>query len=174
VYVLPGVASSCTNAAIGRTTNQDVRAIPVHEGDLGWILDKELHDAIRLLQEGCNLRHRDIDAERLTVNGKMDLLMIDASDVSREEEDQAAELPILNRNDVVFSHHGAALDKDLLFAKGLISAGKGANGKVCQESGEWANSGNGHCLMVLRFYFLSLVIDRGNRPFNFFDSMVCT
>ena len=79
---------------LGGTANEDVRAIPVHEGALGRLLDEELHDAIRLLQEGRDVRHRDIDSERLAVNGEVDLLMINACDVTRKEEDRAAELPV--------------------------------------------------------------------------------
>ena len=88
------------------------------------------------LQAFRHFRHGHIHAESLTVNGKMDALMIHVADVSREQGDRAAELPVSNGDDVFRTRHGMALDEDFFVLQFFHLRRENANGEVRQQCGE--------------------------------------
>ena len=169
-WVSPAVACSPARA-IGGATDEDVRAIPVHERRLGRRLDEDIDFTARLLEKLLDFRHRAIVTELIAVCGEVDEGVINARDVSREECNGAAELRVGDGNEVGLTRHEAALDEDFASLELVGFGGESAKGEPRQESGERAGSDTlrrGHaCLVVLRFYFFSLPISSAKFSFNF-------
>ena len=114
--------------------NKDVA---LHEGrcEARRVFHEDLDNMVGL-QAFRHFRHGHIHAESLTVNGKMDALMIHVADVSREQGDRAAELPVSNGDDVFRTRHGMALDEDFFVLQFFHLRRENANGEVRQQCGE--------------------------------------
>jgi hypothetical protein len=111
------------------------------------------------LQSFRHFRHRNILAKSLTVNGKMDALMIDVADVSRIQSDRATELPVGNGNDVFRTRHGVALHEDFFVLEFFHLRRENANGKLGQQGRE--GLGGGHVSV------LGAAFGEEDRHFNF-------
>ena len=135
--VSPAVACSPARA-IGGATDEDVRAIPVHERHLGRRLDEDIDFATRLLEKLLDFRHRAIVTELIAVGGKVDEGVINTSDVSREEGNGAAELRVRDGDEVCLTRHEDALDEDFASLELVGLGGESADGEPGEESGEWA------------------------------------
>ena len=167
----PAVACSPARA-IGGATDEDVRAIPVHERHLGRRLDEDIDFTARLLEELLDFRHRAIVTELIAVCGEVDEGVINARDVSREERDSAAKLRVGDGNGMGLTRHEDALDEDFASLELVGLGGERADGEPGEESGERARGNNGllglDCVVVLRFYFFSLPSTVAVFSFNFF------
>jgi hypothetical protein len=76
----------------------------------------------------------------------MDALMIHVADVSCEQSDRAAKLPVSDGNDVFRTRHGVALDEDFFVLQIFHLRRENANGELRQQGGE----GLGHRVLQNR------------------------
>ena len=132
-------AGACGAAiAIGGATDEDIRAIPVHERRLGRRLDEDIDFTARLLEELLDFRHRAIVTDLIAVCGEVDEGVINARDVSREERDSTAELRVRDGDEVGLARHEDALDEDFASLELVGLGGERADGEPGEESGERA------------------------------------
>jgi hypothetical protein len=140
VMFLPALI--CVDArAIGAARKKDVGFIPVHERHFGRVLNEDVDFTTRLLDELLDFRHRTIVAELVAVDGEVNLSVINTRDVSREERDGTAELPVSDGDEMRLTRHEDALDKDFTLLQLLRVRGERADRKSRQESGERARGG---------------------------------
>jgi hypothetical protein len=95
---------------------------------------------VGLLQTFCYFRHRNIHTESLTVQRKVDALMIHIAHVTRKQGNRAAKLPVGNGNDVFRARHGAALHENLFVLELIRLRCEDANGELGQKRREGLDS----------------------------------